>query len=157
MAKRRPGRGQGQRVRQVTRARLLAAAEEMFLARGFTGTTVDAVAADAGYTTGAVYSNFGGKADLFLAVLEQAAEAELAAVRAALEAARSDEQRLDVFSTAIARDPAHWQAKVAATLEFLSYTRRHPQLHERMRAAQRLADEAAAELVAALCRELGAE
>ena len=154
---RRPGRGQGQRVRQVTRERLLATAETMFLTRGFAGTAVDAIADEAGYTTGAVYSNFGGKADLFLAVLEKAAEEQLAAIRAALEAARTDEQRLELFTTAFTRNPAEWQARVAATIEFLSYARRHPELHGRMMAAQRLADDATAELLSALCRALGVE
>jgi AcrR family transcriptional regulator len=127
----------------------------MFLSRGFAATTVDAVAAEAGYTTGAVYSNFGGKADLFVAVLEHASEAELAAVRARLDEARTDEQRLDVFSAAIARNPEQWQARLAATIEFLAYSRRHPELHARMRDAQRTADVAVAELIEALCNALG--
>lgn len=157
MTNRRPGRATGRRARPLTRARLLATAEEMFLSRGFTATTVEAVAHTAGYTTGAVYSNFGGKADLFLAVLEQTTAAQLAEIRAALDAARTDEQRLDVFSTAVVRDPRRWQARVAATIEFLSYARRHPELHERMRAAQGIADEAAGELLSAVCRALGVD
>jgi AcrR family transcriptional regulator len=143
-------------VRQVTRARLLATAGEIFLSRGFAGTTVDAIAYEAGYTTGAVYSNFGGKADLFLAVLEHTTATQLAAVRAGLDEARTDEQRLEVFSTAIANEPG-WQDRVAATIEFLSYARRHPELQARMRAAQQLADEAVGELLSALCRALGVE
>jgi AcrR family transcriptional regulator len=129
----------------------------MFLSRGFSATTVDAIAHEAGYTTGAVYSNFGGKADLFVAVLEQATEAELSAVQTALDEARTDEQRLDVFNTTILGEPARRQARVAATLEFLSYARRHPDLHPRMLAAQQLADDAVGELVAALCQALGVE
>lgn len=143
------------RARAVTREQLLATAEEVFFARGFAESSVDAVAAAAGYTTGAVYSNFGGKGDLFLAVLERVTSRELEQVRAALDAARTDEQRLNVFSTAIAGDPARWQARVAATLEFLSYARRRPELHARMVAAQRVADEAMGELLAAICRSLG--
>jgi len=115
MEKRRPGRGQSQRVREVTRARLLAAAEEMFLSHGFAAATVDAIAHEAGYTTGAVYSNFGGKADLFLAVLDETAQEQLTAVRAALDSARSDEERLDVVNTSLG-DPARWRAHVAATI-----------------------------------------
>ena len=57
--------------RARTREELLAAATRVFAARGFNGASVDDVAADAGYTTGAVYSNFGGKEDLFLSAFEQ--------------------------------------------------------------------------------------
>lgn len=156
MAKK-PGRGKGVRVRGVTRSRLLATAEEVFLSRGYAATSVDLVADEAGYTTGAVYSNFGGKADLFLAVLEARSEADLAAVRAALDAATTDEQRLSVLTTTITNDPDGWRARVAATLEFLSYVRRQPELHDRLREAQRLADQAIGEVLTALCHALGLE
>ena len=42
----------------------------MFLRQGFHGASLDEIAEAAGYTTGAVYSNFKGKDDLFLAVLD---------------------------------------------------------------------------------------
>jgi AcrR family transcriptional regulator len=56
--------------RAQTREELLAAATRVFAAKGFHGASVDDVAADAGYTTGAVYSNFAGKEDLFLSAFE---------------------------------------------------------------------------------------
>jgi AcrR family transcriptional regulator len=136
---------------------LLATADEIFLSRGYTATSVDQIADEAGYTTGAVYSNFGGKADLFLAVLEARTHAELAALRSGIAAATTDEQRLALLTATITQDPTGWRARVAATLEFVSYARRHPDLHARMRAAQRLADEATAEVLSALCRALGVE
>jgi AcrR family transcriptional regulator len=55
----------------LTRARLSSAARQVFLRRGFRDATVDEIAAEAGYTTGAVYSNFSGKAELLLAVIEE--------------------------------------------------------------------------------------
>jgi AcrR family transcriptional regulator len=143
------------RTREDTRARLLATAEELFMARGFAATTVGAVAREAGLTTGAVYSNFDGKADLFLAVLEQATEVELAAVRVALDEARTDEQRLEVFTTAIAQDPKPWRARVSATLEFLSDAQGKPELLARLRDAQAVADEAVTELVTVVCEAVG--
>jgi len=155
MSRPRAGRGQGLRVRDVTRSRLLATAEEMFLSAGYSATSVDGIAARAGYTTGAVYSNFGGKADLFLAVLEQATADDLETLRRVLGEAVTDEQRLGVFTAAITSDPGRWQARVVATIEFLSYVRRHDELHGRLLEAQRLADAAMAELVVALCRALG--
>ncbi len=125
------------------------------MTRGYAAVSVDAVAQEAGFTTGAVYSNFDGKADLFLAVLERSTYAELAAVRVALEQAVTDEQRLEVFTTAIARDPGRWRARVAATLEFLSDAQGKPELLARMREAQALADQAVSELVAAVCEAIG--
>ncbi|MDQ3739629.1 MAG: TetR/AcrR family transcriptional regulator [Actinomycetota bacterium] len=56
--------------RARTRDELLEAATRVFAAKGFHRATVDDVAADAGYTTGAVYSNFAGKEDLFLSAFE---------------------------------------------------------------------------------------
>jgi AcrR family transcriptional regulator len=55
-----------------TRADLIAAADRRFSADGFHATSLDAVADEAGYTKGAVYSHFpGGKDELFLAVLDR--------------------------------------------------------------------------------------
>ena len=144
-------------ARDVTRAKLLATAAEMFLARGYAATSVDAIAAEAGFTTGAIYSNFGGKADLFLAVLETLTAGELGAVRDALAAATTDEQRLAVFTDAATADSATVRARIAATLEFLSVVRHDAALQARLLAAQRLTDEAIGELVAALCASLGME
>jgi AcrR family transcriptional regulator len=53
-----------------TRERLIAQAHQVFLRRGFHVATLEEIAAEAGVTKGAVYSNFEGKADLFMAVLD---------------------------------------------------------------------------------------
>ena len=53
------------------RAAILDAARTVFLEAGYHGTTVETIARRAGFTTGALYSRFAGKADLFLALLEQ--------------------------------------------------------------------------------------
>ena len=142
-------------ARDVTRARLLATAEQMFFDRGYSATSVEAIAAEAGFTTGAIYSNFGGKADLFLAVLDQVTSAELIVVQEALAAATTDEQRLDVFTRQTAANGERFRARVAATLEFLAVVRHDVGLQSRVLAAQQLADEALGEMVSALCRSLG--
>ena len=61
------------RAEQVERNReeVLAGARRVFLARGYGKATVEAIAEDAGFSTGVVYSQFGSKADLFLALLER--------------------------------------------------------------------------------------
>jgi AcrR family transcriptional regulator len=53
-----------------TREELLVAARRVFLRRGFHGATLEEIADEAGYTKGAVYSNFAGKDDLYLALLD---------------------------------------------------------------------------------------
>jgi len=58
-----------ERQRQ-TRERLIEVAEQMFLAVGYAGTSLDKVAVEAGFSKGAVYSNFAGKEELCLAVLD---------------------------------------------------------------------------------------
>ena len=57
-----------------TRERLLAAAAEVFAEHGFGGASLDAIANRAGYTRGAVYSNFTDKTELLLALFDQGAE-----------------------------------------------------------------------------------
>jgi len=53
-----------------TRARLLAAAAELFAEQGIDAVSVDAVAEAAGRTSGAVYAHFGSKQGLLLALLD---------------------------------------------------------------------------------------
>jgi len=59
-------------TREATRERVLAAAQRTFAERGYHGASVDGVADQAGYSFGAVYSNFRSKEELFLAVSETA-------------------------------------------------------------------------------------
>ena len=57
--------------RDQTRERLLDAAAEVFNRLGYHGASLDAVAEAAGYTKGAVYSNFATKGDLFLELMRR--------------------------------------------------------------------------------------
>jgi AcrR family transcriptional regulator len=54
-----------------TRAQLMDSARRLFLRRGFHAASLEMVAEEAGFTIGAVYSRFGSKADLFLAILDE--------------------------------------------------------------------------------------
>jgi AcrR family transcriptional regulator len=58
-------------VESTPREAVVSAAATVFLREGFQGSSVRRIAAEAGMTTGAIYSSFEGKADLFLAVLEE--------------------------------------------------------------------------------------
>jgi AcrR family transcriptional regulator len=57
--------------RHEVRGRVLAAAARVFADRGFAAASIDEVAAAAGFTKGAVYSNFGSKDELFFALLDE--------------------------------------------------------------------------------------
>jgi AcrR family transcriptional regulator len=54
-----------------TRERLLAAARSAFASSGFHGASVEEIASRAGFSTGALYSNFDSKEDLFLVLMER--------------------------------------------------------------------------------------
>lgn len=68
-----------QERKERTRADLLQAARTVFLRRGFHGASLDEIAEEAGYTKGAVYSNFAGKDDLYLALLDAHYDGRVAA------------------------------------------------------------------------------
>jgi AcrR family transcriptional regulator len=140
----------------VTRERLLATAEDVFFSTaGYAATSVDAIAAAAGYSTGAIYSNFGGKADLFVAVLERVADRDLAAIRAAVEAATYDEQVLALLTSALTAGDERSRGRVAATMEFVASAYTQPELRRRIDDAQDRVDEALGQLLLAINRALG--
>ena len=66
-----------------TKEQLLAAAESVFARRGLAA-SLDEVAEEAGFSKGAVYSNFAGKEDLVLALLERHMDERLADLRRVL-------------------------------------------------------------------------
>lgn len=65
-------------MKQQTRKKLIEVATKLFAMKGFYETSVDEVAEKAGFSKGAVYSNFGSKEDLFLAVFTQNQQEDLA-------------------------------------------------------------------------------
>ena len=67
----------GSRRREQTRARLLAAAHEVFAEVGMDAASVEMICERAGFTRGAFYSNFESKNELFLALITQLAGEKL--------------------------------------------------------------------------------
>ena len=111
--------------RQQTRAQLLDAAGRVFARRGFHAATVDEVAEAAGYTKGAVYSNFANKDELFLALLDQRLAAQLQEVEA-LYAIESSEELLAAMPGRTEREFAAARDFGALILEFSLYAMRNP-------------------------------
>jgi len=117
-----------------TRAELIATAATVFARRGYRGASVEEIAEEAGYSHGAVYSNFEGKADLFLAVFEDyMAERvrELAESQAALPEDAPLEARAralaDQWMDRLARD----RESVLLHMEFIAHAGRDPELARR--------------------------
>jgi AcrR family transcriptional regulator len=112
------------RSREQTRARLLAAAHEVFGEVGLGAASVEEICERAGFTRGAFYSNFESKDELFLALITQLATEKLDEV----------EGRVRVLDTG---DPIHLVRQIA---DLSLAERMEPQLLSEIR-TQALRDE----------------
>jgi AcrR family transcriptional regulator len=123
-----------ERRRQQTRDHLLAAAAQVFADRGFHGASLDEVAAVAGFSKGAVYSNFKNKEDLFLALFKAMYDREMEALRETLEGSDvPPETRLSDF-VALIRDEVSQTPDSFGVLyqEFWLYAVRNPTAREQL-------------------------
>jgi AcrR family transcriptional regulator len=77
-----------------TRQRLIDAAADLFATKGVHAVSLDAIAEAADRTTGAIYSHFGGKVGLLLAVLDQTSRQVGRDTRAALDRLGDTDARL---------------------------------------------------------------
>lgn len=80
-----------------TRERLIVVAREMFLDDGYAATSLEKVAVEAGFSKGAVYSNFQGKEELCLAVLDEIHAEQIDGVLAAFGGDADIEVKLKSF------------------------------------------------------------
>ncbi len=112
-----------------TRERLVAAADALFVERGFHGASVEDVARRAGVTTGAIYRAFGSKDGLFLAVFDRRIDArivELEQLLAEPSGPRRTRRAAEQWLARVARD-RDWHI---ALLEFRLHAARSPALNE---------------------------
>jgi AcrR family transcriptional regulator len=84
----------GRLPRLARRAQLLGAAQEVFVAQGYHSAAMDDIAERAGVSKPVLYQHFPGKLDLYLALIDQHAEALVAAVRGALASTTENKQRV---------------------------------------------------------------
>jgi AcrR family transcriptional regulator len=140
--------------RKQTHNELLAAAEECFVTRGFHATSVDQVAEQAGYTKGAVYSNFASKEDLFFAVYQRRVEQVLTEVVPGLRQA-GPEHALDWLATATIERRDRDDGWLAVFFEFWAHALRHPELRDRFAAIHARILEALADAVQQLAEDRG--
>jgi AcrR family transcriptional regulator len=93
-----------------TRVRLLEAAAEVYARRGFAGATLDEVAAEAGFTKGAVYAHFGSKENLLVALVEEHFAGQIA-------------EQLALFD----RDRATWERPLAGSESWMALLGERPE------------------------------
>jgi AcrR family transcriptional regulator len=136
-----------------TRSALLSAGRELFVREGFHGATLDRVAAEAGFTKGAVYASFPTKADLFLAIFEERADARAAQVAALGDRARSLDEFLELVAgdwKRVMRRERDWSLLL---IEFWVHAARDAVLRARLRELHRRPRDA----TVAVLRRLGAD
>jgi AcrR family transcriptional regulator len=92
-----------------TRARLLEAAARVYARRGFNGATLEEVAAEAGFTKGAVYAHFGSKENLLLALVEE-------------HLAQQVIDQIDLFD----RERVTWERPLAGSARFMEQLEEDP-------------------------------
>jgi TetR/AcrR family transcriptional regulator, transcriptional repressor of aconitase len=88
--------------RAQTRATLIAVGREHFIRYGLGGAVAEKIAEDAGYSRGALYSNFDGKEELFLAVIREEQDRRMQAFQSMFKEEPSATDRLRKMRDAIA-------------------------------------------------------
>lgn len=106
-----------------TRQQLVDTARELFLCDGYSATSLEKVADVAGYSKGAVYSNFRNKDELCLAVLDTIHEQQATSMAESLASADSMEGMLAAFQEWAERSIGD-EAWTALEVEFATNARR---------------------------------
>ncbi|MGZ6269713.1 MAG: TetR/AcrR family transcriptional regulator [Candidatus Limnocylindrales bacterium] len=139
--------------KQRTRERLIEAAAAVFAQHGYEAASLDQVAEAAGFTKGAVYSNFRSKGDLLLAIIERRIEESMRASLAAIEGLSLEDafRALEASSTEL--DP-RWLMLMA---EFWLHAMRDPEVRAAMAEQYERARRLSAGMIASKYAEAGEE
>jgi AcrR family transcriptional regulator len=130
----RAARSQGGEAREE----LLAAALRVFARRGYAAAGVDEIAAEAGYSKGALYWHFAGKEELLMTLLEERVDAPTRALLTLLEAAPPDRDMAIEATQAFSALISEQRDAVLLEREHWSLAIRDPEL--RARYAERQAE-----------------
>jgi AcrR family transcriptional regulator len=143
--------------RARTRERLIAAARRTFARQGFHRAGLEEIAAEAGYSTGAIYANFKGKEDLFLAVLDEHVADRTRATEAAVAGGTTPAERAragaDNWMQFLREDPDWYPLFI----EFWSYALRDPEVKRQAAARFAVFPQLSARLFAENVQALGIE
>lgn len=137
-----------------TRESLIAVAREMFLADGYAATSLDKVAVRAGFSKGAVYSNFAGKEELCMAVLDSIHEEQISGVVSAFTQETDLDGRIEAFS-AWAQEGLGQPRWTALEVEFGAIARQSPYVATELVKRHREIRVAIAQLVRQVTTEAG--
>lgn len=137
-----------------TRGRLIDTASRLFLAEGYNATSLEKVASEAGYSKGAVYSNFATKHELGLAVLDAVRMDRALRLAAAFTAEDSLDERLDKFAR-WAEDNIGDVGWTALEVEFATSTRHVAGVAGELSERRRTVTSLVADLIAAQADDLG--
>lgn len=134
-------------TRARTRAALLASAEERFLVHGYQGTSLEEIAEAAGYSKGAVYSNFDSKEALFIEVSAARDERQVRPLIEALSERDDIESKLGALERWIHSSSEQDSEWLLVDTEFALVAHRTPGMAERLRAIHRDSRESIAEII----------
>ncbi|BBX35192.1 hypothetical protein MMAG44476_02265 [Mycolicibacterium mageritense DSM 44476 = CIP 104973] len=135
-------------TRDEVRDRILDAAMEVFAAEGFAGATIDAIGQAAGFTKGAVYSNFESKDELFLALLDRQSENRGELIVTAFDSGGGDTTATAQALSQSILDSIHDQNEYHLVFfEYWLRAMRDPQLRDRLIERRRAAAEQALRVV----------
>lgn len=127
-----PQRWTRERRLEHTRNLLLDAAEELFARKGLLGAALEDIADAAGYTRGAIYSHFGAKEELFLAVIERQRQRFLDGFTEIIESfRRPSDIDLDELANRW-REMSQGTDRAALGYEFTLFLLRNPDARERL-------------------------
>ena len=140
-----------------TRQRLLHAAARVFLRRGFHQASVEEVADAAGFSTGAVYSNFDGKEDLLLALWDEREREEEQAVAGILSSEPSFAARVDAVGGYFARLTGWDRERALLQSEVFGVALRNKRLRTKLVERLRRPRALLGAFIEAQCKELGVE
>lgn len=115
-----------------TRSALMESASRVFSERGLERASIDEVAGAAGYTKGAFYANFGSKADLFLAMLEERFAERIEQIDAVTRSDESPELQAREAGLDFARFLAGDREWQRLFLEFAAYAARDDAFREQL-------------------------
>ncbi|MGW4063804.1 TetR/AcrR family transcriptional regulator [Amycolatopsis sp. NPDC004747] len=116
-----------------TREQLIETAKLLFLRDGYSVTSLEKVADEAGYSKGAVYSNFRSKDELCLTVLDRIHDEQVALIAEALAGAEGVEGLLTAFQAWAERSIGD-EAWTALEVEFATNARRDPHVRAELAA-----------------------
>ena len=129
-------------TRDDTREKLFEAAARVFEEQGIGGASIEAIAAAAGFTRGAFYSNFKSKDELIIAMLEDHVEQSISRIRDLLERHKNLADFIEALKTMNRSQQDPLGRSPLLHMEMILFVaraeKRRPELAKRLRARRKL-------------------